>query len=162
MYFKLANLSDINKANKIDKLSFNKNGNETKTKESIIPLPDKILYCKIPSICNDVKAIAHNSILFVFFSAFFALAQKKTNGMNPSKKPPVNPNTAIKPKLPLANTGIPIMPKNKYIKIVFILLFSVRVNPINAIENVCNVIGTPPGNGIDICAVTDKNNADIK
>ena len=69
---------------------------------------------------------------------FFALEQNKTNGIKPSKKPPVNPNTAINPNLPLANTGNPIMPKNKYVKMTFIPLFPVRVNPISAIENVCN------------------------
>ena len=68
-----------------------------------------------------------------------------------SKYPPVGPNNTPIPAENCANTGTPIPPKIKYIKVDIKAHLEPKIRPVIAIPNICSVSGTVVnGNGIDI------------
>ena len=69
----------------------------------------------------------------------------------PSKNPPVGPNRTPTPPENWANTGIPIPPRIKYIKVAINPHLYPNISPVIAIPNICSVSGTVvKGSGIDI------------
>ena len=70
------------------------------------------------------------------------------------KNPPVGPTNLSKPPEKLASTGTPTAPSNKYTTQEIVESFAPNTTAASVIANVCMVIGTPIGIGMEICAMT--------
>lgn len=68
--------------------------------------------------------------------------------------PPVSPNTAWGPPLKFARTGTPTSAINTHTLADMVPLFAPSTIPASGTASVYKVIGTPPGKGTDICAIT--------
>ena len=82
---------------------------------------------------------------------------------SPRRYPPVGPNNTATPPEKLANTGIPIDPINKYIRIDINPHLEPKIKPVIETANICSVSGTVViGSGIDTWANIEVKAANIE